>query len=193
MRDSTSEEPRMPVSEETYRQLALEDPEGHWELYCGHLRQKPPMTYQHNDISFELAVQLAHQLDRRQFKVRVNMGQVRVPDANYYIPDVFVIPRALFEPLIGTRMLEWYDGPLPLVVEVWSPSTGQYDVEVKLQDYQRRGDLEVWRIHPYDRTLTAWRRQPDGSYTESVYTGESVQPVALPGVSIDLDALFELA
>jgi hypothetical protein len=47
------------------------------------------------------------------------------------------------------------------------------------------------QIHPFDRTLTAWRRQPDGSYTESYYSGGSVQPVALPGVAIDLDTLFD--
>ena len=81
---------------------------------------------------------------------------------------------------------------MPLVVEVWSPSTGDYDVETKLQEYQRRGDLEIWRIHPYEQTLTAWRRQPDGSYTETLYRGGRVQPVALPNVTIDLDDLFAL-
>ena len=60
----------------------------------------------------------------------------------------------------------------------------------KLPEYQRRGDLEIWRIHPYDRTLIAWRRRPDGSYAQTTFTGGVVHPVALPGVAIDLDALF---
>jgi hypothetical protein len=38
--------------------------------------------------------------------------------------------------------------------------------------------------------LTAWRRESDGTYTESVQTSGTVQPVALPGVTIDLDQLF---
>jgi Uma2 family endonuclease len=77
------------------------------------------------------------------------------------------------------------------VVEVWSPTTGNYDLETKLGEYQRRGDREIWLIHPYDRTLTTWRRQPDGSYAESHHDhGGTVQPTALPGVTIDLDALF---
>lgn len=91
----------------------------------------------------------------------------------------------------GRPGLEVYEGPLPLVVEVWSPSTGEYDVDTKLPEYQRRGDLEIWRLHPFDRTLIAWRRQPDGSYSESQYTGGTVRPVALPGVAIDLDTLFD--
>jgi len=82
------------------------------------------------------------------------------------------------------------DEPLPLVVEVWSPSTGGYDARTKLPEYQRRGNAEIWFIHPYDRTLTAWQRQPDGSYRESLRRGGIVEPIALPGVRIDLDALF---
>jgi len=77
------------------------------------------------------------------------------------------------------------------VVEVWSPSTGDYDVDAKLPEYHRRGDQEIWRIHPYERMLTAWRRQPDGSYTETVYTGGVVHPLAFPVVAIDLDTLFD--
>jgi Uma2 family endonuclease len=97
---------------------------------------------------------------------------------------------ALVLPQLDQRTLEVYEDPLPLVVEVWSPSTGDYDVESKLVEYQRRGDLEIWLIHPYDHTLTAWRRQPDGSYAETRYDGGAVQPAALPDVTIDLDSLF---
>ena len=80
---------------------------------------------------------------------------------------------------------------MPFVAEVWSPSTGDYDVEEKLREYQRRGDPEIWRIHPYERSLTAWRRRPDGTYEQTVQRGGTVQPVALTGVTIDLDAIFD--
>jgi Uma2 family endonuclease len=180
----------MSVSEETYRQVALEDPEGHWELYCGHLRQKPGMSIDHNWIMNELGFSLRLQLDRERFDVRVNSGHLRISAQNYFIPDVYVIPTELQQDLWGTRELESYDAPLPLVVEVWSRSTGDFDVEVKLQEYQRRGHLEIWRLHPYERSLTGWRRQADGSYLEWTQTGGSVQPSGLPNVTIDLDALF---
>jgi Uma2 family endonuclease len=78
-----------------------------------------------------------------------------------------------------------------LVVEVWSRSTGEYDVEEKLAAYQQRGDLEIWRIHPYERTLTAWRRLPDGSYDETIHQEGVVSVAALPGVEINLTALFD--
>ena len=80
---------------------------------------------------------------------------------------------------------------MPLVAEVWSEPVGDYDVEEKLREYQRRGDLEIWRIHPHERTLTAWRRQPDGTYLETLHRGGAVQPAALPGVAIELERLFD--
>jgi Uma2 family endonuclease len=80
---------------------------------------------------------------------------------------------------------------MPLVVEVWSPSTGDYDVEQRLREYQQRGDLEIWRIHPYERTLTSWRHQPDGSYLQLDYRDGIIEPAALPGVAIELARLFD--
>jgi Uma2 family endonuclease len=150
------------------------------------------MTAEHNYVTGRLFFHLMRQLDASQFDVRVNMGHVRRSVESYYIPDVFVVPTDLVRPLRGQRnVLEAYQAPLPLVVEVWSPSTGDYDVDSKLPEYQRRGDTEVWRIHPFDRTLTAWRRQPDGSYTETLFTGGQVQPIGLPGVVINLETLFD--
>jgi Uma2 family endonuclease len=83
-----------------------------------------------------------------------------------------------------------YTEALPLVVEIWSPSTGDYDIAAKLPLYRQRGDQEIWFLHPYERTLTAWRRQPDGSYAEDFYPGGIVPVAALPGLTIDLDALL---
>lgn len=93
-----------------------------------------------------------------------------------------------------SRLWELWDGvprekPLPQVVEVWSRTTAAYDYAVKLQAYRDRGDQEIWYIHPYERTLTAWRRQPDGSYNEEVYRGGIVPVTFLPGVTIDFDNL----
>ena len=183
----------MVISSQTYEQLALEDPDGFWELDCGRLCQKPGMTVEHNDVTSKLTRRLITQLDERDFRVDMNLARLRIPTGSFYIPDVAVIPRALVRRARQerSRRLEVYEEPVPLVVEVWSPSTGDYDVETKLQEYKRRGDAEIWRLHPYERTLKAWRLQPDGSYTETLYTGGTGTPVALPGVTIDLATLFE--
>jgi Uma2 family endonuclease len=179
------------ISNEAYERLALAEPHRKWELRDGHLREKPGMTAAHNSLEMQLGYMLMSQLDWSVFQVRVDAGRVRRPEATYFIPDVFVVPTALVAPLLKLQdVLEVYDQPLPLVVEVWSRSTGEYDIEEKLAVYQQRGDLENWRIHPYERTLTAWRRLPSGSYDETMHHEGVVRPTALPGVEIDLAALF---
>jgi Uma2 family endonuclease len=181
----------MPVTAATYERLALEDPEGQWELHRGRLRGKPGMTFAHTEATHLLAAQLYQQLDLGHFTIRVNHGHVNRSDETYYIPDLFVVPLGLDnQDWDRSNVLETYGQPLPLVVEVWSPSTGGYDVDAKIPEYQRRGDLEIWRLHPYERTLIARRRQPDGEYEMTEYRGGVVEPVALPGVRIDLDAIF---
>jgi len=180
------------ISGETYERLALAEPDRKWELPDGHLREKPGMTSAHNWLEVKLGYLLMSQLDWSIFQVPVDAGPVHRPEATYFIPDVFVIPTSLVTPLLDLQdVLEVYDQPLPLVVEVWSRSTGDYDVAEKLAVYQQRGDLEIWRIHPYERTLTVWRRQPDGSYEETVCRDGVIHPIALPGVTIDLAPLFD--
>ena len=181
----------MPVTQETYERIVLERAEDNWEVHQGRLREKPSMTFAHNDGMFEIGHQLRHQLDRRHYRVRVNAGHVRRTERTYYIPDVCVLPIGLTDPFRDrSDVLEVYDAPLPLVVEVWSPSTGDYDIDAKLPEYRKRGDLEIWRLHPFDRVLTVWRRQPGGAYIESVHTGGTVEVGSLPGVTVDLDAFF---
>jgi Uma2 family endonuclease len=184
----------MPVTERTYRMVALEDPEGHWELHRGRLREKPAMTASHNQTGVDLAFSILQQVDRREYTVRVASGRVKRADETYYVPDVLVVPTRLVIPQLGrTDQLEIYESPLPFVSEIWSPSPGGYDVDQKLPEYMKRGDLEIWRLHPYEHTVTAWRRQADDSYIETIFRGGVVRLHALPEVSVDLDALFAFA
>ena len=180
------------LSEEEYRRFALGDGQGRWELVEGRLREKPPMSAAHGDVMSDLGRQLLLQLDRDHYRVRFNHARLRRTNRDYYVPDLAVIPALLARALRERpNLLDAFSAPLPLVVEIWSPSTGDYDVDTKIPEYQRRGDLEIWRLHPNERTLITWRRQSDGTYEERVYAAGQVVPVALPGVTIDLDALFD--
>jgi Uma2 family endonuclease len=166
--------------------------ENRLEVHDGQLREKPSMTFRHGGTSFYLGMQLATQLDRTKYEVRVNHGRLRRTEKTYYIPDVYVIPMSIITPeRAASRELEIYDEPLPFVAEAWSASTSDYDIREKLPEYMERGDLEIWLLHPYEQTVTAWRRQPDGTSSETVYRGGVVQIVSLPSVTIDLDALFQ--
>jgi Uma2 family endonuclease len=179
------------ISEQAYRELALNEPDRFWELWDGAPVEKPQMSMRHNAVAAYLGAALIGQLDRREYRVTINGDRARISSRSYYIPDVIVIPAAYQERFEADPWaLGTYADPLPLVVEVWSPSTGHYDLTTKLEGYRARGDLEVWLIHPVEGTLTAWRKQPDGNYAEEVFRGGLVPVASLPGVTIDLDALL---
>jgi Uma2 family endonuclease len=179
------------ITEKEYLELALNEPDRFWELWDGVPVEKPSMSMRHNAVAFYLGVALANQLDRSSYGISANGDRARISPRNYYIPDVMVVPSEYQAEIADDGdALGVYPKPLPLVVEVWSPSTGRYDLAVKLQSYQERGDEEIWYIHPRDRTLTTWRKQPDGSYFEEIVQGGVVAVTSLPGVTIDLDVLL---
>jgi Uma2 family endonuclease len=150
------------------------------------------MSFGHNHVLRVLARSLYIQTDPTRYVVSINSSRVRHPEETYYIPDLAVIPVDLTTAYQDRwEALEVYTKPLALVVEIWSPSTGDYDIDDKIPDYMTRGDQEIWRIHPHDRLLTAWRRQGHGSYQVTEYTGGLIPVESLPGIAIDLDELFE--
>jgi len=180
------------LSEQKYREFALTDPDHLWELWDGEPREKPLMSMKHADVAAYLGAALISQLDRTVYRVNINDGKTRLSSRTYYIPDVVVIPAIYKLPYEDDpRAFNAFSEPLPLVVEVWSPSTGQYDFGTKLQGYRERGDAEIWFIHPYERTLTAWRKLPDGNYTEEIYRGGLVTVASMPGVAVDFDTLLD--
>jgi Uma2 family endonuclease len=181
----------MVVRARTVEEIMLEEPDRFWEVHRGRLREKPAMSESHNRVIWRLIRDLSTQLDPARFEARVNMGRVRYGATTYYIPDIYVVP------VVGPTTirnqpykLEVFDQPLPLVVEGWSPSTGGYDVNEKLPEYKGRGDREIWRLHVLDFALTAWRRQPDGTYVDTIHHSGKIVPIALPGVVFNLDDLF---
>ena len=180
----------MGVSQATYERVALEDSEGQWELVCGRLRRKPAMTMAHNSIQRRMSLQLVRQLAEDRYEVATNSTRLRIPGGDNYVPDLVVLPTVLMAQLVGSPALEGYSDPMPLVIKVWSPSTGEYDVETKLPQYRARGDLEIWLVHPARRDITAWRRESDGSYSETTYAKGEVPVRALPGVKVKLESLF---
>jgi len=179
------------MTEDAYRELALTKAGKLVELWDGEPREKPEMSVEHSGAMGKLGFRLQEQLGWGAFLVRWNVARLRVSTGRSFIPDLAVVPVALDRALRAQPgSLDAFDQPLPLVVEVWSPSTGAYDLNDKLAGYQERGDEEIWFVHPYDRTITAWRRRADGTYQQAVHRSRMVRPASLPGVAIDLADLF---
>jgi hypothetical protein len=113
------------TSDEAYRELALGDPSGGWELVRGHLWEGPGMSVAHTRVTMDLVEHLLRQLDRNHYRVSVGLSRLRVLADTYHLPDVAVIPTALVRRLgENSRSLDAYAEPLPLVIEVWPRRPG---------------------------------------------------------------------
>ena len=178
----------MPVSRETYERVALED-EGCWELIDGKLREKPGASAIHNDIVSEVAFALGRQLSREDYVIRGNSGRLRIADHTFLVPDTFVIERPRVRP-VDPYELESYAAPAALVVEVWSPPTDSYDDERKVAIYEARQDREIWLVYPDERSIVVRAPHADGVYHQSRVSSGVLLPGALPGVRVDVEALF---
>jgi Uma2 family endonuclease len=179
------------ITEAEYERIVLAEPDQRLELVEGRLREKPGKSWDHGRIVTLLGYLLMLQLDHRQFLVFYE-SRIRRSVGTIFLPDLMFVPTGYGRDFAGRPgVLAIFSDPLPLVVEVWSASTGDYDVDTKIPEYQRRGDREIWRIHPYEKTLTGQRRQPDGSYAETVFRTGIVTAESLPGVAVDLSELFD--
>ena len=183
----------MVISEKTFFDVVREDQAHPWELLRGRLREKPAMALQHNEMIEYLGYVLRQQLPWSAYRIRTGLTRVSlVRRGSYFIPDLAIVPVELTEAFAQQpQRTEIYDAPLPLVVEVRSPSTGDFDTTTKVEEYRERGDGEIWLIDVARATLTAIRRQPDGAYVaaEAISDG-TIRLVALPAVTVDVADLF---
>src|SRR5262245_39886970 len=117
------------MSDAAYQDFVLSGVEGLWELHDVRLVEKPGMTREHMAIAAKLGVLFRNKLDFEEYRVFFE-GRVRRPTATIFMPDVFVVPTSYGQPFRGRPgTLAIFSSPLPLVVEVWSDSTGDYDVD----------------------------------------------------------------
>jgi Uma2 family endonuclease len=80
-------------------------------------------------------------------------------------------------------------GPPTLVVEVLSPSNRAHDLVTKFGIYERAGVAEYWTVDSRRRTLTVYALA-DGRYIEQPFDGVLARSVVLPGLLVDVPALF---
>jgi Uma2 family endonuclease len=108
------------VSEETYRRLALAAVDAPLELHDGLPREKPAMNVEHGGMMTNLVLALGPQLERSEYRLRINHARLRRSARHYYVPDIAVIPWPLERTMRDqTGALDAYSAPLPLVVEIW--------------------------------------------------------------------------
>jgi Uma2 family endonuclease len=78
-----------------------------------------------------------------------------------------------------------------LAVEVTSPSDKDYDIDDKVEEYQRSGVRLIWVIHPASRTVNVYRLAEgpriQGYFGEDELDGGDV----IPGFKLKVSAIFD--
>ena len=165
------------------------------EIISGEAHMMATPSRLHQEISMELARQLANFLEGKQCRVYPAPFGVRLFERDGDRPeDVDTMVEPDISVVCDRNKLDQYGckGAPDLIVEILSPSTQRHDQLVKLNLYQRAGVREYWIVDPENETVRVLIRCGDGTLrTHEVYQREDVARVnVLEGCFIELSKVF---
>lgn len=142
------------------RELMDREP-GHWpryELIGGELLVSPSPRLRHYRAVIWLFETLSPYVKMQHLgRVGLSPADIGLEPESIVQPDLFLIPADQDE-----AAREWSDiTGLPLVIEVLSPSTAQYDRGPKREYYQRNRVDEYWIVDLDARLVERWRPNDD--------------------------------
>ena len=172
----------------TYEEwLKLPEAEGIEEVVNGEIRKMPPNKILHADTVENLADLLKASVDRNKIQVRVStFGLVISRDPlTTRVPDIAVFVRSQVVEQDG-----YIHSAPELIVEVLSPANTRAERAEKLQDYESLGVPEVWVVSPEARTVEVLSLKDGRLRTTALLRDGQIKPVHLPGVSVDVAAIW---
>jgi Uma2 family endonuclease len=157
-----------------------------------YVREPPAPSRPHQELVGELYHQIRLALAGKRWRPYIAPFDVRLPKAGEADDeiDTVVQPDVLIVCDLNKLDVRGMRGAPDWLAEILSPTTANHDQIVKLPVYERAGVLEVWLIHPTDRTLTIYRLE-SGRYGRPIVQqlrGRTTMS-AIPGVTIDWDRL----
>lgn len=186
--------PRRDALHHTYADYLTWSDDERDELIDGiaYVREPPAPSRFHQELVAELHFQIRLALEGKSCRVYFAPFDVRLPksgEADDRI-DTVVQPDALIVRDLKKLDERGMRGAPDWIAEVLSPGTASHDQIVKLPIYERAGVLEVWLVHPTDRTVTIYRLE-GGRYGRPIILELQgrMAITAIPGVSIDWDRL----
>ena len=167
--------------------LALPEDGLRHELLDGIHVVTPAPQYSHQAILAEWMFALHTALaGREDLKILSSPADIVLGPHTLVQPDLFVIRRRA-----GETIKTWSDVGVPVVaIEFLSPGTAARDRGAKRRIYQRSGVAEYWIVDLDARLVERWR--PLDERPEVILDTLRWEPdEALPGLAIELPALFE--
>ncbi len=173
-----------PMTYEGY--AALPDDGRRHEVIGGRLVEVPSPSPQPQEFVGRLYVLLLGVLAAgRLGRVYLAPLDVRLGPHDIVQPDLLVVLANRVQ-IVGPAFV---DGAPDLLVEIVSPSTRARDEGAKLALFARAGVPEVWHVDPEAGTLAVLTLD-DGAYVAQPGEERVARSAALPGLAVDLEALF---
>jgi len=172
----------------TYEDYCAWDDDQRWELIDGIAYAMSAPTWQHQDISRSLLVQLSNFLEGKPCKVFHAPFDVRLNADTYdntvVQPDLIVICDRVKLSRTGCA------GAPDMVVEILSPSTAGHDMIRKYHKYLQAGVREFWIVDPATKVVRVCLLK-DKKYEQIDYLDADIVPVqVLEGCKIDFKKVF---
>lgn len=176
------------------RRLTLADYEalpsdGDYEIIEGVLYVAPRPRPRHQIVAGELFAILRQHTREQGLGFVLPDADLIIDEQNTYVsPDLMYFTAERFAQIDPTQMIRVRPD---LVVEITSPTSGEYDRRTKHRLYADLGVPHYWIVDPERTALAEFVLRLDGNYEErTVAVTGSFEPVLFPGLNINLAAII---
>lgn len=131
-----------------------------YEIVDGVLIVTPSPVRRHQRASFRLSMLLGAACPDN-LEVLPAPYDVKLADDTVFVPDLLVLP-------LGDEAERRWVGPPLLAVEILSPSTRVFDLNVKKGKFEAYGCPSFWIVDPDMPSLTVWELR-NGTYVQTAF------------------------
>ena len=174
----------------TYEDLQQTPDDGNrYEIIDGEPIVSPAPSLLHQELVVRLLVLIQAYLVESRFGGKIFPAPVDVRLAEHTVvqPDLVYVSAARSHIRANPAFV---NGVPDLVVEILSPSTRAYDEHVKHRLYERAGLPEYWLVDLNREALTILTLRKGAYVATAAQSASRVSSVVLPGLAIDVPALF---
>jgi Uma2 family endonuclease len=164
---------------------AIPDDGRRHEIIDGEHYVNPAPNLYHQAVSKRLQYQLYTKIELAGLGTLYDAPcDVQLSDHDVVQPDLLVVLSSRSRIFTPTKV----KGAPDLLVEILSPSSVQYDRNLKKKLYQRSGVREYWIVDPAEHSLEQFVLK-EGEYQSRV-VGDAVRPEFVDGIVIQLDEIW---
>ncbi|MBK9564381.1 MAG: Uma2 family endonuclease [Saprospiraceae bacterium] len=160
------------------------------EYYNGKIKKMPGSSFNHNQITVQIASTILNELDSKQkpFRVLSSDQKVFIPKLNQVLyPDALVV---YLKPEFWNGRKDILLNPI-LIVEVLSPTTEKYDRHDKFMSYKNIPTfMEYVMVRQDTKEVETWFREETHLWRETTFCDTGDVKLSSIGISISMDKVY---